>query len=80
MDKQEVYEACKRLVDADKGYEALACLSKMLEERNTELEILANHKCVVVDTIKKFTRIDIPTTAKGLRSRIDVIGDLLEDE
>lgn len=80
MDKQEVYAACKKLVDNDKGYEALACLSKMLEERNTELEIVANHKRVIVNTVKKFTRIDIPTSTKGLRSRLDVIGDLVEDE
>lgn len=80
MNKQEVYVTCKKLVDDDKGYEALACLSEMLEERNTELKIVSIHRNAVINTVKNFTRIDIPTTAKGLRSRIDVIGDLLEDE
>ena len=80
MMNSEVYTACKKLVDDGLGYEALVCLSEMLEERNTELEIMANHKCIVVNTVKKFTRTDIPSTTKGLRDRLETIGKLVEDE
>lgn len=80
MVNQEVYAACKKFVDDDKGYEALACLSKMLEERNTEIKIMANHRLVVLDTVKKFARVDNPSTKKHLCNRLEVIGNLVEDE
>ncbi len=75
MSNPEVYEVCKKLVDNDHGYEALACLSKMLEERNTELEIMANHRLIVLDAVKRFTRVDNSATKK-----LKAIETLVKDE